>query len=723
MNRFRILAGALAVGCVLAQFADSADAEHIPAAAAVQVHTGPAAVTDRRLLNAAAEPSQWMTYGGTYQEQRYSTLEQINRSNVGGLGLAWYADYDTNLEQEATPLYIDGVVYVSTAWSKVYAFDAHTGKQLWEFNPHVPGEWVVNACCGIVNRGVAAYQGRIYLGTLDGRLIALDARTGQVDWSVLTIDPKERYSITGAPRVVKGRVLIGNAGAEFGVRGYLSAYAADSGKLDWRFYLVPGDPSKGPDGAASDSVMAMARDTWNGRWWTGGGGGTPWDSIVYDPVTDLLFIGGGNGSPWNSRIRSPGGGDNLFLSSIVAVKPETGRYVWHYQETPWESWDYTATQQITIADLKIKGVTRHVIMQAPKNGYFYLLDARTGKLLRADPYTEVNWADGVDLATGRPRVRPEAHYQIGKPYNQLPGPQGAHAWHPMAYSPQTQLVYIPVQRAYFPYVADPYYVRRPVGFNLGVDLGAQFTYYRDHPDAPHDFVGYLKAFDPATGKEIWRGTENQGPTGGALATAGGLVFQGAGSGQEFRAYDALSGQKLWSTQAQTSVLAGAITYELDGIQYVAVSVGGNEAGAYYAPNYSRLLVYALNGSAQLPPAQKYTPPPLDPPLATASPDLVRAGREQYSHYCAACHGENGQTRGASFPDLTRTPLLNSQEAFDEVVLKGVRSERGMVSFAKVLNAEDTQALRAFIIARANELKQAGPGPGPRPPVQQPHQQQ
>src|SRR6185437_5667941 len=296
-------------------------------------------VTDERLRNAASEPDQWMTYGGTFAEQRYSTLGQINRSNVKRLGLAWFADFDTNLTQEATPLFIDGIIYVSTAWSKVYAIDARSGKTLWEFNPQVPGQWVVNTCCGLVNRGVAAYKGKIYLGTLDGRLIALDARTGRPVWSVQTTPTDQPYSITGAPRIVKGRVLIGNGGADFGVRGYLTAYDAETGKLAWRFYLVPGNPALGPDHAASDSVMPMATKTWRGEWWKGGGGGTPWDSIVYDPQLDLLYIGSGNGGPWNAQIRSPGGGDNLFLSSIVAVRPETGKYVWHYLETPRDSWD------------------------------------------------------------------------------------------------------------------------------------------------------------------------------------------------------------------------------------------------------------------------------------------------------------------------------------------------------------------------------------------------
>jgi len=683
---------------------DLATAQGAGSSATEPSHATFANVTDERLRNAASEPDQWMTYGGTFAEQRYSTLAQINRSNVKQMGLAWFADFDTNLTQEATPLFIDGVIYVSTAWSKVYAFDARSGKTLWEFNPQVPGQWVVNTCCGLVNRGVAAYKGKIYLGTLDGRLIALDARTGKPVWSVQTTPTDQPYSITGAPRIVKGRVLIGNGGADFGVRGYLTAYDAETGKLAWRFYLVPGNPALGPDHAASDSVMPMATKTWRGEWWKGGGGGTPWDSIVYDPQLDLLYIGSGNGGPWNARIRSPGGGDNLFLSSIVAVRPETGKYVWHYLETPRDSWDYTAVQPMMLADIQIDGARRRVLMQAPKNGMFYVLDARTGKLLRANPYIKINWADGVDTKTGRPRVKPEAYYgDTGKPFTMNPGPQGAHSWNPMAFSPQTGLVYLPVQNTHFRFAPDPHFVHRRPGGNMGVDMAGFLKQVTD-------FAGYLEAWDPVAGKVVWSGPKTrQGQTGGALATAGGLVFQGGGDARELIAYDARTGEKLWSTQAQTSVLAGPITYELDGKQYVAVSAGGNEAAGYYAPNYSRLLVYALDGSARLPTPVAYTPPPLNPPPATAPAALVQAGREQYIHYCQQCHGQNGQSRGADFPDIRRTPLLYSQAGFDAVVLQGVRTARGMVSFAQVLTPADTSAIRAFVIAQANELKKQSAG--------------
>jgi quinohemoprotein ethanol dehydrogenase len=683
-----------------------------PAVSTAAAPATPANVNQQRLLSASSDGSQWLTYGGNYSEQRYSPLTQINTTNAKELGLAWFADYDTNLQQEGTPLYIDGVIYVSTAWSKLYAFDARTGQQLWQYNPHVSGEWAVNVCCGLVNRGIAAWNGKIFIGTLDGRMVAVDAATGKEVWSAMTIDQNERYSITGAPRVVNGKVLIGNSGAEFGVRGYVTAYDAETGKQAWRFHTVPGNPEYGYE----NDAMRMAASTWNGEWWKLGGGGTVWDAITYDPVTNLVYLGVGNGSPWSAEERSPGGGDNLFLSSIVAVTPDTGEYVWHYQTTPWESWDYTATQHIMTADIELNGQKRHVVMQAPKNGFYYTLDALTGELLSANPFTEVNWADGIDLTTGRPIIRPEARYDVtGKPFNALPGPQGAHAWHPMAFSQDTGLVYIPVQNATFPFVRDPNFKPQRVGFNTSVDLGAPATFYRDNPNEVNDFSGFVKAFDPKTGKEVWRGESNQGPTGGALATAGGLVFQGGGSSGEFRAYTAATGEKLWSMDAQTGVLAGAISYELDGKQYVAISVGGNQAGGYFAPNYSRLLVFTVGGSAQLPAKQAYSERVLAPPASDASAEVVAKGAQHYAQYCAACHGVNGQTRGTVFPDLTRTPLLHSQVGFDQVVRDGVRTDKGMVSFAAQLSAEDSAALRAYLVARANDLlalQQQAPTPPP-----------
>ncbi|HEY7670754.1 MAG TPA: PQQ-dependent dehydrogenase, methanol/ethanol family [Gammaproteobacteria bacterium] len=556
----------------------------------------PANVTQARLLAAASEPSQWMTNGGDYQEWRYSRLVQIDRSNVSQLGLVWFAGFDTNVQQNSTPLYIDGVIYVSTAWSKVYAFDARTGASLWQYDPQVPDAWRSKVCCGLKNRGVAAWGGKIYVGTLDGRLVAIDARTGNSVWSALTIDAAWRYAITGAPRVTKGMVLIGNAGAEYGVRGYVSAYDAETGRLLWRFHTVPGNPAIGFENQA----MQTAGATWSGDWWRIGGGGAVWNSIVYDPVTDLVYFGTANGTPWNQRYRDPAGGDNLFVASIVAVRADTGDYVWHYQATPGDTWDYDATSPLTIADLNVDGRLRHVVMQANKNGFFYMLDGATGELLRAQAFTQMNWADGVDMTTRRPRERPEARYGAGQDFNGIPGPQGARGWHPSAFSPQTGLLYIPTQEAYFVWAHDPNYAPSDTGYNLGIDLAAGNAYYQTHPTAPRGFVSFLQAWDPVAGTRVWRGESNSGPTGGALATAGGLVFHGGGSAEEFRAYDAGTGAKLWSMQARTGVFAGPISYEVDGRQYIAVTVGSGASSAT-APNLSRLLVFALNGTTQLPP--------------------------------------------------------------------------------------------------------------------------
>jgi PQQ-dependent dehydrogenase (methanol/ethanol family) len=418
--------------------------------------TGPAAnVTAERLLKAESEPSQWMAYNGTYSEQRYARLDKINRDNVKQLGLQWFADYDTNLTQSGTPLYIDGVIYVSTAWTKVYAFDAKTGRELWKYDPKTPGEWIRNVCCGIVNRGIAAYNGKIYLGTLDGRLVALDAKTGKEAWSKLTVDPQQHYSITSAPRIAKGLVFIGNSGSEYGVRGYIGAYDAETGEQKWRFYTVPGDPNKPQENEA----LTKAAATWpkDNGWWELGGGGTVWDAIVYDPKTDLLYFGTGNGTPWNQAYRDPSGGDNLYLASIIAVKPETGEYVWHYQTTPADTWDYDAVSPMMTADITIDGKERHVLLQPCKNGFMYVLDAATGELLRADPFTEVNWADGVDMKTGRPRTKKEARYPEGKPINLAPGVQGAHGWHSNAFDPESDTLYIATQEAYFAMVSDQNY--------------------------------------------------------------------------------------------------------------------------------------------------------------------------------------------------------------------------------------------------------------------------
>ncbi len=675
---------------------------------------GKAAVDGERIVNADSEPGSWMSHGRTYSEQRYSPLDRINKENVAKLGLAWFADMDTNRGQEATPIMVDGVIYVSTAWSKVKAYDAKTGKPLWNFDPEVPGQFGVNACCDVVNRGVAVWKGKVFVGTIDGRLIALDSATGKKLWDVVTVDQTKPYTITGAPRVVKGKVLIGNGGAELGVRGYITAYDPDTGNKIWRFYTVPGDPSKGQDGEPSDAAFAkVAGATWFGEYWKMGGGGTVWDSMAYDPGLDLLYIGVGNGSPWNRKLRSDGKGDNLFLSSIVALKPDTGEYVWHYQSTNGESWDHTATQQIIIADLMIDGAPRHVVMQAPKNGFFYVIDAATGKLISAKNFTDVSWATGVDLKTGRPIETKEARYEVtGKPFLSKQNPNGAHTWHSMAFSPQTGLVYLPIHGTPFVFGAPKSFGPRPMTQNVGADFSGNGAL--DPKKVLAETYGRLIAWDPVNQKEVWRVERAGQANGGALATAGGLVFQGTGSGT-FTALDATNGKELWSTPTETGVIAAPISYEIDGEQYVAVMAGTGSSWAliggdtnmkgFVQQNVSRLLVYKLDGKTALPPAPSVTVPPMNPPPSTADAKVIDKGAGLYDAYCSSCHGPAAIQVGI-LPDLRRTPYLQTDETFESVVRGGVRQAHGMANFSSVLQADDVQAIRAYVVQRANQDKPA-----------------
>jgi PQQ-dependent dehydrogenase (methanol/ethanol family) len=547
-----------------------------------------------------------------------------------------------------------------------------------------------------VNRGAAVWNGRVYVGTIDGRLIALDAATGRVAWSVDTLVRRDvAYTITGAPRVVKGKVLIGNGGAEYGVRGYVSAYDAETGELAWRWFTVPGDPSLGFE----TEELRAAASTWNGEWWRLGGGGTVWDSIVYDPELDLLYIGTGNGSPWNRGLRSPGGGDNLFLSSIVALRPDDGSYVWHYQTTPGESWDYTATQPIVIADLTIDGAPRRVLMQAPKNGFFYVIDAATGKLVSADKFAAVNWASSVDLETGRPIENPAARYEeTGRPVALQPSSAGAHNWHPMAYSPQTGLVYFTASNNALAYAPDRNFNPNPRVSNLGIDLAAGAALGTELAALPRG--SYMVAWDPVAKRERWRA---DGGSAGVLATAGGLVFRG--NGRQLVANAADDGRALWSSQdVNTGIVAGPISYELDGVQHVAV-VAGLAAGNYYAPTYSRLLVFRRGANVQLPPAQEFTPPPLNPPASVASADEIARGRELYEANCILCHDTPGNAGGffrrGLFPDLAYSPALVSREAFAAIVLDGARAANGMAGYSRVLDPDGAEAIRAHIVDRAN----------------------
>ncbi len=654
-----------------------------------------------------ADSAGWPVIGGAYGETFYSPLDQITEANIERLGLAWYADLDTDRGQEANPIVVDGVIYVSTAWSKVYAYDAKTGEQVWRFDPEVPGEKGFDACCDVANRGVAAAGGKVFVGALDGRLIALDAKTGAVVWTAQTFDPKTPYTITGAPRIAKDKVIIGNGGAEYGVRGYVTAYDVETGEKAWRFYTVPGDPAAGPDGEASDAVMKeKAAPSWFGEWYKYGGGGTVWDAIVYDKDFDQILIGVGNGSPWNYRIRSDGKGDNLFLSSIVALDADSGAYKWHYQETPAESWDFTATQPIILADIAIDGEPRKVAMQAPKNGFFYVIDRSNGELATLpQPFVSVNWARGIDPKTGRPIVNEEAKWSAGNDENFVarPGAYGAHSWHPMAYSPDTGLVYIPTQDHMFGYQDEPGFRYHLGDWNLGnaspTNVGPASV--EERQQAIDTVSASITAFDPVEQRTVWRVQHDGIGYGGILATGGNLIFQGEPNGM-FSAYKASDGKKLWSFDGQSGAIAAAASYEIDGEQYVAVLAGfGGVVGIfspyvkdpYVRPN-GRLLVFKLDGTASLP---HYEPPvvPFNPPAEEAPSSQVSLGAGLYAGHCMRCHGASAWSAGV-IPDLRRSAILSSPEAWEQVVLHGGLSAQGMVGFGDKLSQEDAEAIRLYV---------------------------
>ncbi len=677
-----------------------------------------AEVNGQAIVDADKRPGVWLSHGRTYSEQRYSPLKQINGQNVTSLGLAWTTELDTNRGMEATPIVVDGTMYVTSAWSVVYALDAKTGERKWKFDPGVDKSRGVAACCDVVNRGVAVWEGNVYFGTIDGRLIALNAADGAPVWEQVTVDQSKPYTITGAPRVVKGKVIIGNGGAELGVRGYITAYDAKTGEQAWRFYTTP-NPAKQPDNAASDKIFAeMANATWGdtGEWTETGGGGTAWDAMAYDPELDILYVGIGNGSPWNRRLRDPEGKDNLFLSSILALKPDTGDYVWHYQTTPGETWDYTATQHIILADITINGAKRKVAMQAPKNGFFYVLDRATGELLAADKYQDnVNWATHVDLATGRPVEAENARYETVSGDMTIPGPLGAHNWHPMAFSPDTGLVYIPAHTLPTVYAEMENFRYRPGFWNTGTDfsVAALPTEMAERIAAAAASKGQLVAWDPAAKKPRWVHDYPNAWNGGVLATAGGLVFQGSLDGK-FRAFDAATGAPKWESDTGYPALSGPISYEIDGEQYIAVTAGWGTAlplaggvgvrdgePRMASPALGRVVVFKIGGTAEMIADEAF---PADPvPLAEdfGSAAMLEHGKELFFNNCMVCHGDAAQS-GGIVTDLRWAQASATKETFAEVVLGGKYATAGMASFANTLTPDDAEAIRAYIVNRANE---------------------
>ncbi|MDT7837185.1 PQQ-dependent dehydrogenase, methanol/ethanol family [Aquabacterium sp. OR-4] len=697
-GRLWLLAGLLAAAApapLLAQPAKGS-AEHIRAATAK---------VDGAFIRANAATSRdWPSYGLDHAETRFSRLEQISSANVAKLGLAWTYNLESTRGVEATPLVVDGIMYVTASWSIVHAVDVRSGKRLWSYDPKVDRSKGYKGCCDVVNRGVALHQGKVYVAAYDGRLIALDAASGQVVWQRDTIDDKRfSYTITGAPRVFKGKVIIGNGGAEYGARGYITAYDADTGTQKWRWFTVPGDPSK----PFEDESMARAAKTWDpaGRWWDYGGGGTAWDTLTFDPELNLMYVGTGNGSPWARSKRSPAGGDNLYLGSIVALDPDTGMYKWHYQETPGDNWDFTSTQPMILADLKIDGKPRKVILHAPKNGFFFVIDRADGRFISAKPFTEVNWATGYD-ASGRPIETAMARVS-DKPREIMPSAFGARNWHPMSFNPQTGLVYMPVHSIPLTLMDNPawkFNANAPgeahgnLGWNLATVVNAE--------PPKGKAGGRLVAWDPVAQKEAWHVDHGAPWNGGTLTTAGNLVFQGTADGR-FVAYDARNGAKLWESPVDSGVVAAPATYSVDGTQYVSVAVGWGGVYGQTARHTDRVgpgkvYTFVLGGTAKAPEPMPYRQGTLVQGVKY-DPALVNAGLGLYINNCAFCHGVPGVDRGGNVPNLGYSIAYNIDN-LDKFLFKGPGMANGMPDFTGKLTMDDVASLKAFIQGTADAVR-------------------
>jgi quinohemoprotein ethanol dehydrogenase len=637
----------------------------------------------------------WTAPGGGADEASYSRLEQIDRSNVERLGLAWSMDLPDEVTLESTPLAVDGTLYFSGGYAEVYAVNATTGALLWKFDPQTwkrsPDKFHFGA-----NRGIAYEDGRIFTVEMDGRVDALDARTGKLLWHAESIPPGLLNNSTGAPRTMNGKVIIGNGGGDLGARGFVTTFDAATGKLLWRFHTVPGPPEEWK----GDPAMEAAARTWTGEWWKLGGGGTVWNGITFDPELNRVYIGVGNAGPYDPSLRSPGGGDNLYTSSIVALDADTGKYIWHYQQNPRDAWDYKATPNIVMATLELDGEPRKVLLHAPTNGFFYVLDRQTGKLISAEKATLVNWARSIDLETGRPVEEPDIRYEDG-PAEIWPGTVGGHNWQAMSYSPRTGLVYIPMQQLGTRFSREP---RTESAFNvMGLIIEPVAKY-------PGDGKGSLVAWDPVAQKERWTVQHDHLWNGGTLATAGGLVFQGTADGW-FSAYDGETGERLWRIDAGLGIIAAPMSFSAGGKQYVSVLVGygGTTAalgpfmnvGWKYGAQTRRLLTFALDGKAKLEPM----PPPdmkvyaLDDPGYVIDEADVVAGRDLFIR-CASCHGVGAQSTGTPGPDLRESAVALELANFRDLLKTG-RMEQGMPRF-DMLGADETRQLHAYIRARARE---------------------
>ncbi|GAA0271718.1 PQQ-dependent methanol/ethanol family dehydrogenase [Alteraurantiacibacter aestuarii] len=667
----------------------------------------------------------WDNPGGDWAESHFSRLEGLTKENVSGLGLAWEYDLGTARVQEATPVVIDGVMYTSGNLGRVYAINAVTGEELWTFVPEMDMQIVRSACCDWANRGIAVAQGKVMVAALDGMLYALDMTDGSVAWSVDTIAEHDRgYTSTGAPEVAGNLVVIGNAGAEYDTRGYVTAYDITDGSEAWRFYTIPHDPADGPQ---ESEELEAALSTWSeDTRWDIGGGGTAWDAITYDPQFDQIIVGTGNGGPYPQAVRSPGGGDNLYLNSLVALDRETGRMKWHFQETPQDNWDLTATQPMMLAEMEVAGEQRPVILHTPKNGFFFVVDRETGRPLAANPIVRTSWADSWNLETGQPNMTMELADYTNGPKVVYPGSPGARNWYPAAYDPG--------RNTYFAHVLDMGNLLFLTGPTEGVErqksflnAGAAIIFTPDleaaAPSLPpfireammatpqwqwvldEPFRSELRAMDPLTGKTKWA-VESLGwqDRNGVLATQSGIIFHGNVAGQLF-ARDSDTGEELWHIDTGSSIMAAPMTYSVDGVQYVAVQTGWGGGGwgfvppyaaAYSKGNRNRLLVFKLGGGAvpvpdDLPALEPAPQPPAQ--FADATPDMIAMGSGLFTENCGICH--SNQPR-APLPDLRR---MNSgvHGAFNQIVLEGLLMPNGMPRWDDRLSPDQVKAIHAYLI--------------------------
>ena len=651
----------------------------------------------------------WSAFGRTYGEQHFSPLADINEENVGQLGLVW--SHDLGPGHSATgPIEVDGVIYVANRQSFINAIDAKTGKELWAHDTGAAQRAGHRMRQAWGSRGIAWWNGKVYTGTVDGRLVALDAKTGKELWSVNTVsDDNVRY-ITGAPRAFDGKIIIGHGGGDSGpIRGYVTTYDAETGKQLWRFYVAPGQP-----GVDKDETTRIAAKTWAGEWWKFGGGGAVWNAITYDAATDTVFLGTGQGYPWNHRVRSQGKGDNLFLCSIVALSGRTGAYKWHYQVNPGDTWDYDAAMDMELADLDINGKSRKVLVSAPKNGFFYVIDRTTGKLLSARPFVDkVNWASHIDITTGRPVENPEARFPNGHTILLWPGVTGGHSWLPMAYNPLTHLVFIPTIETSNTYS------------DKGIDLahwaptpgnvfdGAQNIDFDVRHGGPTDFTSYLQAYDPVVQKRVWRVRTPGMVGGGVAATAGGLIFEGQLDGR-FNAYAARSGKLLWSFDAGSPIIAPPITYSLNGRQYVTVVTGhGTSFGGYgkmvpftidYRTQAHDVLTFAIGGKAKLPPREKTALQPRDDKSYRSDAASATRGLALAGAYCIACHGFD-LVGGGTAPDLRASSIPLDAASFRSVVHDGALVPNGMPRFEE-LTDQQLADVRQYIRQEAHDWRQS-----------------